>query len=269
MNPIKLLTKQYKDEKWVDVNLEITKSHIKIEKRQIEIKAIRDLELKDIDGKKVIQIKLDNENLNLLFPPKLQLQVFKYLAFNLKSDKFMVYFLSPATRGGVVVRNSKWEKGYMSVTDGAVWFLSPQKQIRISLSNLGSVERDVRTVAGKQRNVLVVGHVEGNEVLTSLLLCPETTLEMLQKYLLKLIEEHGNSEGLEEMEEQIATLIYTGLDSVSVEQMLGLSTEELNKYYDRLVELGLAKVVKIRKELELTPKGVALVSRVQKVKKIM
>ena len=59
-------------------------------------------------------------------------------------------------------------------------------------------------------------------------------------------------------------MVYSGLSSVEIENMLGISTEELNKYFDKFVELGLAEVVKIRKEVQLTPKGVALVNELMR-----
>jgi len=50
----------------------------------------------------------------------------------------------------------------------------------------------------------------------------------------------------------------------SIENIIGISTDELNNYYDRLVDSGLAKVVKIRKEIELTPRGVSMVDKISK-----
>jgi len=164
----------------------------------------------------------------------------------------------------VVVKDSKWDKGYLCITDEALWFLSSSKQIRISVDSLGSVEKDLRTVGKKQRVVLVITHVENGEVITSFVLCPETTLEMLQNYIQNIIDKYKPKDKLSEVEEQILTMVYTGVDSVGVESILGISTEELNKLYDKLVDMGLARVVKIRKEIELTPRGVALVNDIMK-----
>ncbi|HIH69110.1 CheF family chemotaxis protein [Methermicoccus shengliensis] len=250
------------DNGWKSTEVVITESDITFANTKIQSREIQDLEKLEYAGKEAVRIKKDR-NYYLNFGSRQQ-QIFRYLAFNLKSDRFAVYFLSPATRGGVVVKDSKWEKGYLSITDEAIWFLSPSKQLRISLNSLGSVGKDVRTIGGKQRVVLVVTHVEKGEVITSFVLCPETTLEMLQNYLQQLIDMHKPKEKLSDAEEQILTMVYTGVDSVSIESILGVSTDELNRYFDRFVDLGLAKVVKIRKEVELTPKGAALVSEIMK-----
>jgi helix-turn-helix protein len=59
-------------------------------------------------------------------------------------------------------------------------------------------------------------------------------------------------------------LVYSGVDFASIENIIGISTDELNNYYDRLVDSGLAKIVKIRKEIELTPHGVNMVDKISK-----
>lgn len=251
------------DNGWKKVELVIANKALSLGKLSIPLKEIQDIELVQYEGKEAIRVKTGGNNLFISLGAR-NGQIYRYLAFNLKSDRFAVYFLSPATRGGVIVRDSKWDKGYLSLTDEAFWFLSKTRVIRIPVQNLGSVEKDIRTVGNKQRVVLVLTHVEGSEVLTSFVLCPETTMDMLQEYIKNFIDRSKPKESLSEMEEQILSMVYTGVDSVSVESILGLQTEELNKIYDRLVKLGLARVVKIRKEIELTPKGVALVSEIMK-----
>lgn len=92
---------------------------------------------------------------------------------------------------------------------------------------------------------------------------------MLGEYIQRLIDSQKPQAELTEIEKQILTLIYSGLDSASVESIIGISSDELNEYYDNLVNQGLARVVRIRKELELTPKGVSLVSDIQKSQNIV
>lgn len=254
---------EFFDGGWKREEAVITKTSISFAGTTIHFKEIQDLEKMKYEGRDVLRIKMGEKNYYVDFGKNLE-QIFRYLAFNLKSDRFAVYFLSPATRGGVVVKDSKWDKGYLSITDEALWFLSSSKQIRIAIDSLGSVEKDLRTVGKKQRVVLVVTHVENGEVITSFVLCPETTLEMLQNYIQNIIDKNKPKGRLSEIEEQILTMVYTGVDSVGVESILGITTDELNKLYDKLVNMGLARVVKIRKEIELTPKGVALVNEIMK-----
>jgi len=256
--PVKIYT-----EGWVDTELVITDDSLIIGKQKISLGEIEDLEDIDVNGVSCIQIKKDSKII-IQLPGNIHQQVFRYIAFNLKADKFAVYFLSSETVGGVVSSVAQWEKGYFSVTDEGLWFLSSKNQKRIPIENLGSVKKDIRDVGGKQRMVLVLSHVEKSNVVTSLVLCPESTLEMLESYLQRLFEKHKPTIKLSENEAQILTLVYSGLDFVSIENIIGISTDELNNYYDCLVDSGLAKVVKIRKEIELTPLGVSMVDKISK-----
>ena len=248
---------------WVDTELIVTDENLIIGKEKILLGEIEDLEDVDIDGVNSIQIKKDGKII-ISLPQNLHQQIFRYIAFNLKADKFAVYFLSSDTVGGVVSSAAQWDKGYFSVTDEGFWFLSSKKQKRIPIENLGSVKKDIRDVGGKSRAVLVLSHVEKSDVITSLVLCPESTLEMLENYLHRLFEKHKPVIKLSDDEKQILTLVYSGLDFVSIENIIGISTDELNSYYDRLVDSGLAKVVKIRKEISLTPRGVSMVDKISK-----
>jgi helix-turn-helix protein len=248
---------------WVDTELTVTDNSLIIGKQKILFGEIEDLEETEIDGVSCIQIKKEG-NIILKLPLNIDKQVFRYIAFNLKADKFAVYFVSSSTVGGVVSASAKWEKGYFSVTDEGLWFLSSKNQKRIPIENLGSIKKDSRDVGGKQRTVLVLSHVEKSDVVTSLVLCPESTLEMLENYLQRLFEKRKPAIKLSENETQILTLIYSGVDFVSIENIIGISTDELNNYYDRLVDSGLAKIVKIRKEIELTPRGVSMVDKISK-----
>lgn len=256
--PVKIYT-----EGWVDTELVVTDDSLIIGKQKISLGEIEDLEETDVNNVRCIQIKKDTKII-IQLPKNIHQQVFRYIAFNLKADKFAVYFLSPATIGGVVSSAVQWEKGYFSVTDEGLWFLSTKNQQRIPIESLGSVNRDMRDVGGKQRMVLVLSHVEKSNVVTSLVLCPESTLEMLENYLQRLFEKHKPSINLSENEMQILTLVYSGVDFASIENIIGISTDELNNYYDRLVDSGLAKIVKIRKEIELTPSGVNMVDKISK-----
>ncbi|HQC00675.1 MAG TPA: hypothetical protein PKX11_08980, partial [Methanospirillum sp.] len=59
---------------------------------------------------------------------------------------------------------------------------------------------------------------------------------------------------------QVAMLIYSGMDTKSIENMLNLPPEELNAIYETLLKLKLVDVVMVRKEVQLTPKGVRYIT---------
>ncbi|MDD3574567.1 MAG: hypothetical protein PHD71_05975, partial [Methanospirillum sp.] len=53
---------------------------------------------------------------------------------------------------------------------------------------------------------------------------------------------------------------YSGMDKKYIENLLHLPPEELNLIYENLLKLKLVDVVMVRKEVQLTPKGVRYIT---------
>jgi helix-turn-helix protein len=188
-----------------------------------------------------------------------------FVQFITDSFKTGIYYISPASRGGVLVTNPKWDRGLLLATQKSIWFMAREKQIRIGLNNITKINREVRKLSGEERRVLAIDHLDNGEMSGSLVLCPDSTMDMLEKYLSDLVERYnslGEETRLTETESQVATLIYSGVDSNTIQSMLGIENNTLEAFYDKLLGLGMAKVVRIRRELELTPKGVKHVTDV-------
>ena len=181
------------------------------------------------------------------------------------SDAFKtgIYYISPISRGGVIVTNPTWERGMLLATQKSIWFMAKDKQIRIGLNGITKILREKRKLGGDERDVLVINHVDRGEASSSLVLCPDSTMDMLEKYLSDLVERYnslGEEHRLSETEGQVATLVYSGVDSSTIQSMLGIENDTIEQYYDKLLGLGLARVARVRRELELTPKGVKYVT---------
>lgn len=181
------------------------------------------------------------------------------------SDAFKtsIYFISPASRGGVVLTSTAWDRGLLLATQKSIWFMSQEKQMRVGLESITKISRESRKMGGKDRYVLAIDHFEKNEALSSLVLCPDTTMDMLEKYLSGLTERFnsiGEDQKLSDLEGQVATLIYSGVDSNTIQSMLSLDNKTMDEFYDRILKLGMAQVVRVRRELQLTPRGVKYVT---------
>lgn len=107
--------------------------------------------------------------------------------------------------------------------------------------------------------VLVLSHVEKGNVVTSQVLCTEITFDMLKKCLQRFFDDRKSAIKLSGNEMQIIMLIYSGVDLDLIENIIGISTDELTNYYDLLVDSGLARVVKVRTDIELTPRGISMI----------
>lgn len=183
-----------------------------------------------------------------------------YISDTFKTD---IFYISPISRGGVIVTNPSWARGMLLATQKSIWFMAKDRQIRIGLNGITNIRREKRKLSNEEREVLVIDHVDHGEASSSLVLCPESTMDMLDNYLSDLVERYnslGKEHRLTEIEGQVATLIYSGVDSNTIQSMLGMEINTLEQCYDRLLGLGIAKVARIRRELELTPKGVKYIN---------
>lgn len=246
---------------WVNVELIVTNENIIIGKQKITYGEIKNLNDIYIEGIRCIQI---NTNGTIIFQISqfFHQQVIRYIISKLKGDKFVVYMMLSATISGIVSPIAKWEKGYLIVTNEALWFITKTSELRIGNEKIGYIKKDIRTIEGKMRKVLSLSYVEDEKIITSFLLCPENTLEMIENYTTSLIKLYNPEVILSKVEEQILTLLYTKVDNASIEKITGLSLDELNKYFDRFIDSELVKVTKIRKEVELTPLGIKRVDQI-------
>ena len=175
--------------------------------------------------------------------------------------RLMAYFMSPAIRGGVLAQDAKWEKGSIVVVKTGIWFVSAAKQISVPLSDVAAIELTKRDVQGKQTDVVRIDHVESGEVVSSLVLCPLSTLQVLANFLkdaTKGMDMKGTE--LDAIDQQLVMLVYSGMDSHAIENMLNISHKQLDEIYDRIIKLGIAEVITMRREIQLTTKGVRYIS---------
>ncbi|MDK2973914.1 MAG: taxis protein CheF [Methanofollis sp.] len=180
--------------------------------------------------------------------------------------RLSTFFMSPAVRGGVLAQNAAWEKGGIAVLKSGIWFFSQDHQICVPLADVASIELTKREVQGKDLDVVKVDHIEDTEVVTSLVLCPLTTLQVLYNFLkesTKSMDMDGAE--LDPKSAQVAMLVYSGMDTAAIENMLSISHKEVDHIYDALIGLGLAEVVVIRREVKLTTKGVRYITDATKV----
>lgn len=246
---------------WVSLKIDLDEEKIVIPEpvsAEIKIKAIDDLEEK----KNILIISTKkSETIKLASVPKV-LQILKRaIIMGCTAYRLTAYFMSPAIRGGVMVKDAKWEKGAIAVLKTGIWFVSKEKQICIPLDEVSGIELTKREVQGRENEVVQISHIENEEVITSFVLCPLTTLQILFNYLKDTTKDLDVLSGeLDDMSAQVAMLVYSGMDTHAIENMISISNKKIESIYDKLIEKGLVEVVMTRREVKLTTKGVRFVN---------
>ncbi len=184
----------------------------------------------------------------------------KFVITQCSAYRLNAFFMSPAIRGGVLVQDAHWEKGVITVMKTGIWFISQESQVCIPLGDVTGIELTRREIQEKDLDVVKIDHLIENEVVTSFVLCPKTTLQVLYNFLNEATQGSRYEGELDPLTGQVAMLVYSGMDSSSIENMLKLSHKDLDTIYEHLLATGFAEVIYIRKEIQLTTKGVRYIS---------
>ena len=249
--------------KWVVSSIDLAEDRILMEepvKKEIPYKSIVDVE--ERKNQLIVTLKGDPPASLKIASVEKVLQVLKRkIIISCSAYRLMAYFMSPAIRGGVLVTNAQWEKGAVAVLKSGIWFVSQNKQVCVPLSEVAAIELTQRDVQGKQTDVIKIDHLEEKEVITSFVLCPVSTLQVLYNFLKDTTKDMDmKGDELDPLSAQVAMLVYSGMDSHAIENMLSLSPKQLDAIFDKLLHLAIAEVDCVRREVQLTPKGVRFIS---------
>jgi hypothetical protein len=257
--PVKI---QHNNE-WIVVKMGIAEDRVVLPSpvsREILFRTVADIaEKKNV---LIITVKTDTESVYKILSVEKVLQVLKkFILASCNAYRLMAYFMSPAIRGGVMIKNAQWDKGSVVVVRSGIWFISAAKQVCVPLNDVAAIELTKRDVQGKPADVIKIDHLESGEVTSSFVLCPLSTLQVLYNYLkdtTKSMDMKGTE--LDGVDQQVAMLVYSGMDSHAIENMLNISHKQLDAVYDKILKLGLGEVVTIRREIQLTTKGVRYIT---------
>jgi len=255
---------------WIVIKLGIAEDRIVLPapvSLEIPFKAI--LDLAERKSTLVITFKTQAEATVRIRSVDKVLEVLKRLILNsCNAYRLAAYFKSPAIKGGVLIQDAQWEKGSVAVVRTGIWFVSAAKQVCVPLQDAAAIELVKTEVQGKATDIIRIDHVDAGEVVSSQVLCPLSTLQVLYNFLkdaTKGMDMKGNE--LDAVAQQVAMLIYSGMDSHAIENMLNIPHKQLDGIYDNIIKLGLGEVIAVRREIQLTTKGVRYISDATKTQK--
>jgi len=254
-----ILVKIQHNNEWIVVKMGIAEDRIVLPapvSKEIPFRTIIDVtEKKNI---LIITAKTDTHSVYKILSVEKVLQVLKKIILaSCNAYRLTVFFMSPAVRGGVKIKEAQWDKGNVIIVRSGIWFISAAKQVYIPFNDVSAIELTKHEGQGKSADVIKVDHLDSGEVLSSFVLCPPSNLQELYNLLRDATKAMDMKEtGMSSVDQQVAMLVYSGMDSHTIENQLNISSKQLDAVYDRILELGLGEVVTVRREIRLTPRGV-------------
>ncbi len=170
-------------------------------------------------------------------------------------DGNIVLVKHPAIEGGVV-RDVDWKKARVKIGEGAVNLaVEDGSFVRIEIDDIGTVERDERSVRSAERPVLEAEHTEEGTSVETYLSGNEKHCSVLGSVLERGAERNASSIDLDKDEKEVLMALYSGVSSFEVPEFLDMDPDDVEEIYEELVELDVLQEVRIRREVALKPRG--------------
>jgi len=192
------------------------------------------------------------------------LNILKKLILNsCHAFRIVAYFKLMAGRSGVHARDTAWEKGTVVVVSTGIWFVTRSRQVCVPLAGVKAIELAKTNVKGTLTDMIQINYSRSGHAITGQVLCPLPALQEFYAFLkgaTRGMEIHESE--LDASDRQVAMLIYSGVDSRGIENMVNIPPKQLDAIYDKILNLGIAEVVATRRELQLTTKGVSFITNI-------
>jgi len=170
-------------------------------------------------------------------------------------DGNIVLVKHPAIEGGVV-QDVGWSKARVKVGSEALNLaVEDGSFVRIEIDDVGTVERDERTIRSKERPVLEAEHTEEGTSVETYVSGNNKHCSVIESVLQRGAERNASSIDLGKDEEEVLMALYSGVSSFEVPEFLDMDPDDVEEIYEHLVELDVLQEVRIRREVALKPRG--------------
>ena len=181
-------------------------------------------------------------------------EAFERALYDTILDQRAVLVDHPAVAGGVV-QESDWTKGRLTVdADGVALATADGRLVEIEIDDVGRVEQAVAAVAGQDRPVVRVEHTEDDTVVETHVSAPRARASVLASLLEPGVQTTTDAD-LSEAETEVVMALYSGVSPFEIPELVSMDVDRVEEIYDRLVEAGVIERERVRREVELRPRG--------------
>jgi len=171
-------------------------------------------------------------------------------------DGEVVLVKHPAVEGGVV-RDTTWEKGRINIEADVVGLgVASGQFVEIELDDVGAVDARDGTVRGDERRVLEVEHTddEGTSVQTYVS-GTSRHVSILESLVRQGELQNATDADLDQTEMEVLMALYSGVSPFEIPEFVGMEVDEVEAVFDRLVEEGILREKRVRRDVRLKARG--------------
>ncbi|MFO7967871.1 MAG: CheF family chemotaxis protein [Archaeoglobaceae archaeon] len=280
ISPISSNDKRYRDAKWVPGRIILSTKNIwmigKDRKKKIPLKSIYDVggrfdisnEVRSMPFYILIKHYGSEKEMNsslVTLKNKNEFENLKEKLLEILLNKKVVLVKYPVKKGGVIQQNIKWEKAQIAIKKNKLRMVTESKKfIRVDLDKIQLVKKEDREIDQETKKVLDIQFSEMENEQEFSVECyvhgKEGVLNILNNFIFGSFDKVTADINLSESEKQIIMSLYTGVSPFEIAGFIGMDVDKVEEVYDRLIELGVLKEVRKRKEVILTTRGKNLAS---------
>jgi helix-turn-helix protein len=171
-------------------------------------------------------------------------------------DDEVVLVRHPAVEGGDV-RDTEWERGQLSVGPATVGIgVASGQFVEVEVEDVGGVDVGERNVRGSTRRVLEVEHtVEDGTSVQTHVSGSSQHVAVLESLVSKGPTVDVEDIDLSDAERQVLMALYSGVSPFEIPGFVGMDVEDVEAVFDRLVETGVLREKRVRREVRLKARG--------------
>jgi len=280
ISPVAIDEKRFLDSNWLPGRIILSNKNLwligKNRKRKINLSSIFDISGRfDIsDNVRIMPYYITVKH----FSPKDEMVVslittskkedferFRLSLYGILLNRKILLVKYPVKKGGVVQKNVRWEKAQIAVKDSKLRIVTESgKMIKIDLDKIQLVKREDREVNQEMKKVLDIQFSEIEDDMEFAVECyihgNDKIINILHSFIFGSFDRVTADISLSEAEKQIIMSLYTGVSPFEIPNFIGMDVNEVEEIYDRLIQLGVLKEVRKRKEVILTTRGKNLAS---------
>lgn len=280
ISPISSDEKRFRDASWISGRIILSNKNIwmisKDKKKKIPLKTIFDVggrfdinnEVKSTPYYILVQHYGSNKEKNsslITIKDKNGFENLKEKLLEIILNKRVVHVKYPVKKGGVIQQDVKWEKAQIAIKKNKLRMMTEAKKlIKVDLDKIQLVKKEEREINQESKEVLDIQFSEEENEQEFSVECyihgKEGILNILYNFIFGSFDEVTADINLSESEKQIIMSLYTGVSPFEIAGFIGMDVDKVEEVYDRLIELGVLKEVRKRKEVMLTTRGKNLAS---------
>ncbi|MFC7142276.1 CheF family chemotaxis protein [Halosimplex aquaticum] len=162
----------------------------------------------------------------------------------------------PAVEGGVV-QDTQWTKGRVNIDGDVVGLaVSSGQFVEVELEDVGAVETRETTVRGSERRVIEIEHTDGDGTSVQTYVSgTDRHVSILESLVRQGELQNATDADLDQTDMEVLMALYSGVSPFEIPDFVGMDVEDVEAVFDRLVEEGILREKRVRRDVRLKARG--------------